>query len=221
MSLVLWEALKNSVLDQDELDWSEPDLNDCLTHGFEEGCRRYERHMYYFATRIQYSVASALVLGITCLEAYANELISLTPGLTSRDRSALLDMRLRDRYQRLSELLSGRKFEETVEPFTSFVQLVRARNAIVHFKFRSAPTGGTPRESSSVAATGSAQRRSDLSIPEDLDDAGLTRWALDTTTAMMTAINGMVTESELCLQPEELTYITAEKWQRQKPGNIA
>lgn len=165
----------------DPEDW----MRDYAAHGPEFAGRRYETHTFYHNMRIKTASIKAIVIGVACLEAYVNELCVLVPSLVGLEHGSI-----RGRYQQVSEILSGGRFDARKEPFKSFHHLVELRNRIVHFNLRSEWS------------------------PEALEDEGMTQWVRQTTVGMILSINSMVRNPDICLDPYELAYLTNEQWQK-------
>lgn len=223
ISLDLWEMIERICFDADMehlMDArGEPDIEDSLSHGMEAGLERYSRHLFYFEKRQRYTVITIGIIAVACLEAYVNELIVLEPSLSEAQRNKVLKERLRDKYQSLSKLLSGKTFNTNNEPFDSFSLLVDLRNALVHFD----PISGgkkvhlhPPKLNRLTSKIPDIHPR--FAFPEGLITASFLSWVRDTVASMIRAINMIVEDPNISLNTDVQSHTVANTWEQNKPN---
>jgi hypothetical protein len=212
ISIALWEAVRGLDL-YDGYDFNSPDIDECVTHehgDFEAAAERYTRHSFYYDASIRSGVISMVVLGVTCLEAYINELIALIPVLSSNDRTNLFRMRLRDKYQKLWERMSSKRFNVHDDPFESFSLLVDVRNAFVHYNLTSSDRAELVNRLEAKIEEFFVSE--ELVFPSELETPEFTHWVLATVASTIYFINQVIKDSTICFDPYELSHLQAKNW---------
>ena len=202
ISLQLWELIRSYLWSEmDELT-EQVDLEDHASIHPGRAPRRY----FNTEMRRQNATIAITILSVAFLESYVNELIDIEPSLPSAKRKKLQGLRLRDKYCDLYRHLTGDVMSISEEPFKDFNVLVGVRNALVHH---------TPGRR---ILTGQLKKRVDSFLEAssnvgDLANSEYVNWVATTADALVRRINSVITQPEICLNPdEEDLFWVAKRW---------
>lgn len=202
ISLQLWELIRSFLWSETDQLEEQVELEDYASIHPNRTSRRY----FHTEMRRQNAAIAITILSVAFLESYVNELIDMEPSLTAAKRKKLQGLRLRDKYYALYNHLSADVISISEEPFKDFNVLVGVRNALVHH---------TPGRR---ILTGQLKKRIDSflevsSSVGDLANSEYVNWVVATADALIRKINSVVTQPEICLNPdEEDLFWVAERW---------
>lgn len=209
ISLQLWALVKTFLwTEMDELDERQELEEYAYIHPHRTSTRIFHAEM-----RRQNDAIAITILSVTFLESYVNELIYLEPSLPLSKRKKLQGLRLRDKYCALYNYLSKDIMTTSQDPFKDFNVLVDVRNALVHHTpDRHILKGQLKKRFNSFLENSSSVG--------DIANSEYVNWVATTTDTLIRKVNSVITQPEICLNPDEenLLYV-AKRWK--KAGNIA
>jgi len=219
VSLDFWEMLNTLVLDEEkEIAWRDPNSRLTLDYDVYDSRdrARYARHQFYYDTRIRYTTFASVILGVTCLETYANELTYLCSNIPEYRKQELYKLGVRRKYHGLSEELCGHRFDEEADPFQSFSLLVEVRNELIHFRRRRVEKDSEKMKRPNrpfwvTKFEKILETDKGFIFPDDLVGVDVPEWVKDIVGSMIRAINAVVNDTNICFNPTESVYRAAKR----------